>query len=126
VSTTTAREYEAQAQSTDTFGRVLCAVRTHHFIVDGPVQNGCPGEEVTPAEMFLAAIASCGVELIQAIARDRGVRVHRVGVEIRGTIDRTRQQRADVTVFNAVHLRFALAGPDRAEAGTLVEAFKGR
>ena len=57
------REYEAGANSTDVFGRVLCTARNHHFIVDGPLQNGCPGEEVTPAEIFLAGVAACGVEL---------------------------------------------------------------
>ena len=37
---TDVREYAAQAASTDTFGRVLCSARDHHFVVDGPVQNG--------------------------------------------------------------------------------------
>ena len=62
------RRYAVSARSTDTFGRVLCDCRDHHFVVDGPVQNGCPGEEVTPAELFLAGIASCGVELVQVFA----------------------------------------------------------
>ena len=48
------RTYAAQARSTDTFGRVLCTARNHHFVVDGPVQNGCPGEAVNPGELFLA------------------------------------------------------------------------
>ena len=52
------RGYTVQARSTDTFGRVLCHTRNHHFIVDGPVQNGCPGEALTPAELFLAGIAA--------------------------------------------------------------------
>jgi hypothetical protein len=41
------RQYELQARSTETFGRVLCSARTHHFVVDGPIQNGCPGEAIT-------------------------------------------------------------------------------
>jgi hypothetical protein len=44
------RQYELQARSTETFGRVLCSARTHHFVVDGPVQNGCPGEAITPGD----------------------------------------------------------------------------
>ena len=43
------REYEARAASTDVFGRVLGAARNYHIVVDGPVQNGCPGEAITPA-----------------------------------------------------------------------------
>jgi hypothetical protein len=44
------REYRAQARSTDAFGRVLCSAREHHFVIDGPIWNGCPGEELTPGE----------------------------------------------------------------------------
>jgi uncharacterized OsmC-like protein len=58
------RNYAVNARSTDTHGRVLCNVRNHHFIVDGPVQNGAPGEEVTPAELFLTGIAACGAGAI--------------------------------------------------------------
>src|SRR4051794_12533685 len=65
---TTLREYDVYARSTDTFGRVLCSARDHHFIVDGPVQNGCPGEAITPVEVFLSAVAACGVELIHVMA----------------------------------------------------------
>ena len=61
------RESAAQARSTDTFGRVQCTARNHYFIVDGPVQNGCPGEAVTPGELFVSAIAACGVELVAEV-----------------------------------------------------------
>ena len=52
------REYSVQAASTDTFGRVLTSTRNHHLVVDGPVQNGCPGEAITPAELFLAGVGN--------------------------------------------------------------------
>jgi organic hydroperoxide reductase OsmC/OhrA len=120
------REYQAQARSTDTFGRVLCSARDHHFVVDGPVQNGCPGEEVTPPEAFLSGIASCGVELLQVIAREQGVPLARVGVAIHATLDRGNQPRTDVTLFNRVRLRFTLGGTDASRAAALVEGFKRR
>lgn len=69
----TIRMYDARAQTTRTFGRVLSSIRDHHLVVDGPVQNGCPGEAPTPAELFLASVASCGAELIQVIARETNV-----------------------------------------------------
>lgn len=120
------RGYTVQARSTDTFGRVLCNSRDHHFIVDGPVQNGCPGEAITPAELFLAGVAACGVELLQVIAREQQLALPAVGVEIAGTIDRSNPVRRDVTVFNAVHLRFHLNGVTQAQGIELVERFKGR
>lgn len=123
---TTIREYDVAARTTDVFGRVLCQARTHHFIVDGPVQNGCPGEELTPPELFLAAVASCGVELVQVIAREQAVPIGPVGVAIHGMLDRSRQQRVDVTLFNSVRMDFTIAGADGATAAALVEGFQRR
>jgi len=120
------RQYEVRASSAPTFGRVLCSARNHHFVVDGPVQNGCPGEALTPPELFLAAVASCGVELLHVIARDEGTPLEHVAVAVTGTVDRSRQPRADVTLFTAVRLRFTIRGAEEARAAALVEGFKRR
>jgi uncharacterized OsmC-like protein len=122
----TIREYDIAARSTDVFGRVLCSARDHHFIVDGPVQNGCPGEEITPVEMFLSSVAACGVELVHVIARDQKTPVDRVSVRIHGMVDRARQSRADVTTLNSVRLDFTVNGTDDASAAALIEGFKRR
>ncbi|HEX9687250.1 MAG TPA: OsmC family protein [Burkholderiales bacterium] len=119
------RGYTVHARSTDTFGRVLCNTRNHHFIVDGPVQNGCPGEALTPAELFLAGIAACGVELVQVIGREQQL-APRIRVEIEGAIDRANPVRKDLTVFNTIRLRFDLKGVTRAQGNDLIERFKGR
>jgi uncharacterized OsmC-like protein len=120
------RQYEAGAVSTDVFGRVLCQVRNHHFIIDGPEQNGCPGEEVTPAEIFLSGVASCGVELIQVLAKGMAIPLQRVDVKIQGMMDRAHPVRPDVSLFNSVQLDFQLTGVTDNEAKQLVETFKGR
>jgi uncharacterized OsmC-like protein len=104
----------------------VASARDHHIVVDGPVQNGCPGEELTPAELFLGGVASCGAELIQVIAREEGVRVDAVDVTVTGSVDRGRQPRTDVTLFNAVRVDIVLTGTDGARAAALVEAFKRR
>ena len=123
---TEVRTYEARARSTEVFGRVLCNARNQHFVVDGPVQNGCPGEALTPPEIFLSGVASCGVELLQVLARQQNVPLRSVEVQIAGAIDRSRPVRPDVTLFNSVRLSFQLAGVTREQAAGLVEAFKGR
>ena len=120
------RAYAVDARSTDTFGRVLCSAREHHFVVDGPAQNGCPGEELTPAELFLAGVASCGVELIQVLARDQGIPRARVASTISGEIEPDRPVRSDVTVFNRVRLRLELEGVTAEQGDLLVKGFKGR
>jgi len=120
------RQYAAEAQSTDTFGRVLCAARDQHFVLDGPVQNGCPGEATTPPEAFLISVAACGVELVQVIAKELSLPVPSARVRIEGTVDRDHPVRPDVTLFNEVRLRFAIEGVTREQATDLVERFKKR
>jgi uncharacterized OsmC-like protein len=118
--------YEVAARSTDVFGRVLCSARDHHFIIDGPVQNDCPGEEVTPAEAFLAGIAACSVELIHVFAREDDIPLRSVHAAVDGDLDRENPVRSDVTVFNRIALRIELEGVEDAEAERLVARFKGR
>ena len=120
------RQYMVQARSSDIFGRVLCNARSHHFVVDGPVQNGCPGEAITPAELFLSGVAACGVELLQVIAKNDNIAIPIVAVRIEGKIDRENPVRTDVMVFNEVHLHFDLQGVAEKTARELVEKFKAR
>jgi uncharacterized OsmC-like protein len=121
-----AHDYVVRAGSTDTFGRVLMNARSHHLVVDGPAQNGCPGEALTPAELFLGGVASCAAELVQVLARDRGIELAGVSAEIGGTVDRAHVHRSDVTVFSSISLHFDMRGVGQAEAAALVEGFKGR
>jgi uncharacterized OsmC-like protein len=90
------------------------------------VQNGCPGEALTPPELFLSSVAACGVELIQVIARDEKASIDSVDVRIRGVVDRGNQPRPNVTTFTSVTLDFSLRGVDEQTATTLVEGFKRR
>jgi uncharacterized OsmC-like protein len=120
------RRYDVGARSTDVFGRVLWSCRDQHFVADGPVQNGCPGEAVTPAELFLAGVATCGVELLQVIARAEEVVLGNVRARISGAIDRERPVREDLTVFTSVRLDLELEGVGQDEAERLVELFKRR
>ncbi len=120
------RNYAVRARSTDTHGRVLCNVRNHHFIVDGPVQNGAPGEEVAPAELFLTGIAACGVELVQSIAKSDNIPLKAINVDIAGMMDRSKPVRADVSVLNAVSIKFHLSGVTAAQGNTLIDRFRAR
>jgi uncharacterized OsmC-like protein len=120
------RQYDVTAGSTGVFGRVMCGARNHHFIVDGPEQNGCPGEEVTPAEIFLAGVACCGVELIQVLAKSQEIPLKAVNVAIRGSMDRSKPVRPDVSLFNSVKLHFKFAGLSDQQASHLIASFKGR
>ena len=120
------REYQACAVSTDTFGRAMGSARNHHFVVDGPAQNGCPGEAITPAELFLSGVAACGVELVQVLAKAEAIPLGEIAVDIHGAMDRGRQPRKDVSLFNSVSLRFRMKGISEQQGRRLVDLFKGR
>lgn len=119
-------DYVVRASSTEVFGRVLLNARSHHLVVDGPVGNGCPGEALTPSELFLGGVAACAAELIGVLARERGVALAGVEAEMAGTIDRAHDVRDDLTVFRRATLRLTLRGVGDEDAAALVEAFKGR
>ena len=119
-------QYSVQARSSGTFGRVLLSARNHHFVIDGPVSNGCPGEALTPVEQFLASVAACGVELIEVIARQESVPLRSADVRISTTSGRTKRDDHGVTTLENVAINVHLEGPDQAAAETLVEKFKGR
>jgi uncharacterized OsmC-like protein len=119
-------QFEVQGRSTETFGRVLLSARNHHFVADGPTQNGCPGEAITPVELFLASIAACGVELLQVIARKKKLPLAATSVEISGMVDRNNQVRSDFTLFNSIRLQFCLKGVTDEQGAKLIAAFQGR
>ena len=120
------REYEVRARSTDIFGRVLCSARNHQFVIDGPVQNDCPGEALTPAESFLSGVAGCCIELMHVIARDEKAPLTKAHVTIYGAIDRDRQASKEVTLFNSVRLDIELHGISKEQGESIVAGFKRR
>ncbi len=126
METPDAPDYVVRSASTSTFGRVLLSARDQHLVVDGPAQNGCPGEAITPAELFLGGVAACAAELVQVIARERNLSLTGVQAEMAGTIDRAHAVRSDVTVFSSATLHFTFHGAGDEDAATLVQAFKSR
>ena len=120
------RRYQTAAKSTDTFGRVLVSARDQHLIVDGPVQNGCPGEAITPAELFLSGVAACGVELIQVLAKQQNVPLRSVSAKIEATQNPSAPVRPDLNLFNTVRVNIELGGVSQDQGQDLVERFKRR
>ena len=102
-------------------GRAHNQVRNHQLVIDEPTHLGGPGEQITPAEAFLAGVSACGVLLVQGRARDTGVRLGQVEATIEGV-----RHRSDTSVFQRIEIRFRLSGPSQAEAVDLVEHYKRR
>src|SRR2546423_6098067 len=97
--------------STATPGRALNQVRTHQLVIDEPMHLGGPGEQITPAEAFLAGVSACGVLLVQGRARETSVRLDRVEAPIEGI-----RQRSVTSVFQRIEIVFRLAGPSHTGA----------
>ncbi len=107
------------SSSSATPGRAINQVRNHQLVIDEPTHLGGPGEQITPAEAFLAGVSACGVLLVQGRARDSGVRLDRVEASIEAV-----RHRSDTSVFQRIDMRFRLSGPTQAEAIDLVEHYK--
>ena len=60
------------------------------------------------------------------LAREDGVPLDSVAVDIAGELDPANPVRSDVTVFRSVRLDFQLEGPSEQAAEGLVKRFKGR
>jgi uncharacterized OsmC-like protein len=105
--------------STSTPGRAINKVRNHELVIDEPTHLGGPGEQITPAEAFLAGVSACGVLLVQGRARDVGVRLEQVEVNIEAI-----RHRSDTSVFQRIDMLFRLAGPSETVANDLVEYYK--
>ncbi len=110
-----------QSRSIGLPGRSLNTARNHHFVIDEPGYAGGPGEEITPAEAFLAGISGCAVLLVEAFARDRGLPLARAEVDIEGI------RRWDAPQdFQRVDMRFRLYGVEEQDARQLVAGYQAR
>src|ERR1700680_2458736 len=107
------------SSSSPSLGRAPNQVRNHQLVIDEPTHLGGPGEQITPAEAFLAGVSACGVLLVQSRARDAGIRLEQVEVNIEAI-----RHRSDTSVFQRIDMLFRLAGPSETEANDLVEHYK--
>jgi uncharacterized OsmC-like protein len=106
-----------RSTSTGTTGRAVSRVRYANLVLDSSSRP--QADALTNSEAFLAAVASCGVTLIEMHARETGLPVARMAVTIEGV-------RADAPRFESVAMRFEIAGVSQPQAEALVETYKGR
>ena len=104
-----------RSTSSGIHGRSLNSAGHHHFVIDGPNL----AEEIGSVDAFLAGISSCGVNLVERVARELDIPVQRTEVSIEGR--RSRQRSSD---FERVSLRFTLVGPTQEQAEVLVGRYK--
>ena len=111
-----------KAELTGTFGRAIVTTRTHHFVVDSPPLFSGPNEEVNPVEMLLGALATCGIFVCEAVAREKGYALTGGSAEVVGAM------KADPPNMGlqSATVKLELVGVSEAEAAELVSAFQSR
>jgi uncharacterized OsmC-like protein len=116
--TETVRTDTVHTRSIGDPGRALSRARMHQFVLDS---SSGPGEGLTNSEAFLAGISSCGVTLIEKYAKDAGVRVSGMEVDISGQRSHDGPPR-----FDAIDVRFRILGVGQREAERLVGVWQDR
>lgn len=106
--------YTIRSASMGLVGRSINAIRHHHVVIDSPSIK----EEITSGEAFLSGVSACGVTLIEGAARDLGIPLQRIEVTIEG------YRSEEFVGFDHVDMRFALTGPDQAQADILIGRYK--
>ena len=112
--------YKARAYSTGTLGRAICNARTHHFVADD-----AGGEELGAGEFFFSGIGACAVNMVERLADkdDIGLEWMDVSVESYRNSD---ADRGDLTLYDAIRIKFEMWGVDDEDAHNLVETWKKR
>ena len=108
-----------RSSSSGTIGRAVSQARGQRLALDSSTHP--QADAFTNSEAFLAGISSCGVTLIEAYARDKGVPMKRMDVTIEGSRTAEEPNR-----FAGISMRFEIAGVSQAEAEHLVETYRGR
>ena len=109
--------------STNTFGRAISAMGSHHFVVDHAVYQEGPGEQPGPIDYFLSGLTACGVLMLERRARQHGVPLDGIDVQVEA-YRRETAEGPGPTTLKSVTVRFEFTGPTEGQAQELVDFYK--
>lgn len=112
--------YQAKSYSTGTLGRAICNARNHHWVADD-----AGGEEIGAGELFFSGITACAVNMVERIANAENIPLNWMEVNIESYRDPEKAP-AELTLYDAVRIRFEMWGLDDDQAHQLVETWKRR
>ena len=115
-----ALSYQAQSYSSGTAGRSLCNARDQHWVSDGP-----GGDAPGAGELFCASIAACAVNMVERIARDEHRALDSMAVDVAVYRDKDKPA-GDVSIYDAVRVKFQMWGVSDDDAQFLVKTWKQR
>ena len=112
--------YKARAYSTGTLGRAICNARTHHFVADD-----AGGEELGAGEFFFSGIGACAVNMVERLADKDDISLEWMDVSVESYRDSDVDQ-GELTLYDAIRIKFEMWGVDDEDAHNLVEIWKKR
>lgn len=112
--------YKVRSYSTGTLGRSICNARTHHWVADG---SG--GDAVGAGELFLSGISACAVNMVEGIADKDNIALDWMDVGVESYRDADADH-GDLSLYDAIRIKFEMWGVDDEDAHNLVETWKKR
>ena len=112
--------YKARSYSTGTLGRAICNARTHHFVADD-----AGGEELGAGEFFFSGITACAVNMVERLANTDDIDLDWMNVSVESYRD-SDADHGDLTLYDAIRIKFEMWGVDDEDAHNLVENWKKR
>jgi len=108
-----------RSSSSGTIGRAISQARDARLVLDS--SSSPHADTLTNSEAFLAGVASCGVTLIEAHAKETAVPLRHMDVTIEGMRTAEEPNR-----FASVTMRFELRGVSQSQAEDLVSVYRNR
>ena len=112
--------YKARSYSTGTLGRAICNARTHHFVADD-----AGGEELGAGEFFFSGITACAVNMVERLADTDDIALDWMNVSVESYRD-SDAAHGNLTLYDAIRIKFEMWGVDDEDAHNLVETWKKR
>ena len=112
--------YAASTNSSGIEGRAICNARANHWVSD---DGG--GDAVYSGELFLSGISSCAVNMVERLARADNIELEWMEVSLESYRDAT-VDHGDLTLYDAIRIKFEMWGIEDEDAFDLVELWKKR
>lgn len=115
----------ASAQLSNQLGRALLAARGNHAAIDSTPPLGGPNEALNPIDLLLGALATCGAFLFETTAREEGITLDDVHVDVEADFDPAGITEDGVNPrIQKFRVAVSTSGPSEAEQSRLAEAFE--
>lgn len=113
------------AQLSNQAGRALLQSRSNHVAVDSPPPLGGPNEALNPIDLLLGALATCGAFLFETTARNEGITLDDVSVDVTAEFDARGITQDEINPrVQGYRVNVHAEGPDSSEKERLAEAFR--